>query len=104
VLNAMQQVGGSLGLAVLSTVAVTALRGTSSDIAASSQHSGLTLTGPQQKAFDAEAYNVAFTHGSTVAFMVGAAMIGLGCVLTFAFMRVSHRELATDGSPALAAA
>ena len=104
VLNAMQQVGGSLGLAVLSTVAVTALRNTSTDIATQVQASGVTMSPTQQKAFNAEVYNVAFTHGSTVAFMVGAAMIGLGSLLTFTFMRVSHAELATDGAPAMAAA
>ena len=41
--------------------------------------------------------HVAFTHGSTIAFTVGAAMIALGAILVFAFMRVSHEELAMDG-------
>jgi hypothetical protein len=53
------------------------------------------LSADQQRA----AANVAFTHGSVVAFMVGAAMILAGAVITFAFMRVSHSELATDGPP-----
>jgi predicted MFS family arabinose efflux permease len=104
VLNAMQQIGGSLGLAVLSTVAVTALRNQSSSIYAAAQQSGVQLSPGQQKVFDAKVYNVAFTHGSTVAFMVGAAMIFLGTLITFTFMRVSHQELATDGAPGLPAA
>jgi hypothetical protein len=98
VLNAMQQVGGSLGLAILSTVAVTALRNQTTDIYAAAQRAGLQLTPVQQKVFAAKAHDVAFTHGSTVAFMVGSAMILLACAIVFAFMRVSHQELATDGS------
>ncbi len=97
VLNAMQQIGGSLGLAILSTVAVTALRNQSNEIGAAAQASGNQLNPQQQKTFATQVYNVAYTHGSTVAFTVGAGMILLGSIITFAFMRVSHEELGTDG-------
>ncbi len=97
VLNAMQQIGGSLGLAVLSTVAVTALHNKSNEIAAAAQASGANPTPAQQKIFGNQVFDVSFTHGSTVAFTVGAAMILLGAIIVFAFMRVSHEELGTDG-------
>ncbi len=102
VLNAMQQIGGSLGLAVLSTVAVTSLRNKAGDITAAAAATGQGQPSPaEQKSFAAEVYDVAFTYGSTVAFMVGAGMILLGSIIVFAFMRVSHEELQTDGNPAI---
>jgi EmrB/QacA subfamily drug resistance transporter len=96
VLNAMQQIGGSLGLAILSTVAVTATRTEADKIGAGLQSGSIVPTDARDVKL--QVAHVAFTHGSTVAFMVGAAMIGLGTVLVFAFMRVSHTELATDGA------
>jgi EmrB/QacA subfamily drug resistance transporter len=100
VLNAMQQIGGSLGLAVLSTVAVTATQNKADVIASQLRHGGITPAGSPQDV-KTQLAHVAFTHGSTIAFMVGSVMIGLGAVLVFAFMRVSHRELATDGPSGL---
>jgi len=105
VLNAMQQVGGSLGLAVLSTVAVTAMRNQTTDIYNAAQQSGLHLTSAdQQTSFRQQVYNVAFTHGSTVAFMVGAGMFLVASAIILTFMLVSHKELATDGASAMPAA
>ncbi|MEJ7630175.1 MAG: MFS transporter [Nocardioidaceae bacterium] len=98
VLNAMQQIGGALGLSVLSTVAVTALQNKAAEIVAA-QPGGGNPTPAQQKEFKQRLADVAFTHGSTVAFWVGALMILAGAVIVFAFMRVSHEELATDGVP-----
>lgn len=96
VLNAMQQIGGSLGLAILSTVAVTATRSKADGITAALGSGG---DGPPGSAASirARVAQVAFTHGSTIAFMVGAVMIAAGAALVFAFMRVSHEELQTDG-------
>jgi EmrB/QacA subfamily drug resistance transporter len=90
VLNAMQQIGGSLGLAILSTVAVTAAGNKTKEILASNpaaNHNGVAA--------------IAFTHGSVRAFEVGTAMIGLAAIIVFSFMRVSHNDLATDGAPTL---
>ena len=96
VLNAMQQIGGSLGLAILSTVAVTATRDKADEIAAGLQSGSVTPQGSADSVRD-QLGHVAFTYGSTVAFAVGAGMIGLGALLVFAFMRVSSAELQTDG-------
>ncbi len=95
VLNAMQQIGGSLGLAILSTVAVTATR-TEADKIGTGLKNG-TIVPADSKDVSLQVVHVAFTHGSTIAFTVGAAMIALGAILVFAFMRVSHTELAMDG-------
>jgi EmrB/QacA subfamily drug resistance transporter len=106
VLNAMQQVGGSLGLAILSTVAVSATKDKAEEIGAAAQAAQAQLppgapapTEAQMQTFQDQLTNVAFAHGSTIAFLVGAAMIATGALITFGFLRVSHQELATDGAP-----
>lgn len=99
VLNAMQQIGGSLGLAVLSTVAVTALRNKSADIAAGLPQRGGTPNPDGRAELQERVFNVAFTHGSTIAFAVGSVMFLAAALIVFAFMRVSHEDLATDGPP-----
>ncbi len=74
--NTMQQVGGSIGTAALSTIALTA---TTSYFA--THHSG-----PQAAA-------VAATHGYTVAFTVSAGIFGLGVILAIVLLP-SRKRLA----------
>jgi EmrB/QacA subfamily drug resistance transporter len=62
--NTMQQVGGSIGISVLSTITASA---TASYLIA--HH-----TGPQAPA-------IAATHGYTIAFAISAALLGLGAIL-----------------------
>ncbi len=92
VLNTMQQVGGALGLATLSTVATRVITDRSTEIAAAAQQAGvpvdeLTLT------------HQVFTEGSTTAFLVGAGMALVGSLVIWLFLDVKHEELATDGPP-----
>src|SRR6478752_1243516 len=72
--NTMQQVGGSIGTAALSTVALTA---TASYLVA--HH-----TGPQAPA-------IAATHGYTLAFAVSAALLGLGLALALVLLPSKRR-------------
>ena len=72
--NTMQQVGGSIGTALLSTIALTA---TTSYLAA--HH-----TGPQAPA-------IAATHGYTVAFAVSAGIFGLGVILAIVLLPSRQR-------------
>jgi EmrB/QacA subfamily drug resistance transporter len=96
VLNAMQQVGGSLGLATLSTVFVSALNSKVTQISAAAQAlpGGASQTPHQQQVFAHQLQNVAFTDGSVHAFLVGAVMTWIGAALVLVFMRVKHQELA----------
>jgi EmrB/QacA subfamily drug resistance transporter len=94
VLNAMQQVGGSLGLAILSTVAVNAATDKGQEIAASIAALGPFSTDPAAAdKVNTAVSNVAFTHGSTQAFLVGAFMILAGSALVWLFMNVRHEEI-----------
>ncbi len=82
--NTMQQVGGSVGISVLSTITATA---TTSYLVA--HH-----TGPQAQA-------AAATHGYTLAFAISAALLGLGAILAILMLPGRKRlEELTSEAPA----
>jgi EmrB/QacA subfamily drug resistance transporter len=97
VLNTMQQVGGALGLAVLSTVAV---HFTSDKVGALVGAAKAAPAGggdpAQAKAVQGLIQQVAFTDGATHAFFTGALMIWAGTVIVLLFLNAKHDELATD--------
>ncbi|MBF4160343.1 MFS transporter [Nocardioides acrostichi] len=84
VLTTMQQVGGALGLAILSTVASHYATQRAGELVAGG-------TDPQQAAA------LGFAHGATTAFLTGAFMIWGVSVIIWALLGVKHSELATDG-------
>lgn len=92
VLNTMQQVGGALGLAILSTVATHVMTNDTERLtqaaAGQGQPSPDLLATIQQQIF---------AHGATTAFLVGSAMALVGSAIIWAFLNVKHTELATDG-------
>jgi EmrB/QacA subfamily drug resistance transporter len=91
VLNAMQQIGGALGLAALSTVAVNAATDKAAEMTASVQASGSQSGDPA--ALMTTIFNVAFAHGATRAFMVGVVMILVGSAIVWLFLNVKHEEI-----------
>ena len=100
VLNTMQQVGGALGLATLSTVAVHFTTEKATELgrmAAAAAQSGGTPDPGAVSAMKSVIGQVAFTDGATHAFLTGAAMIWLGTFIVVLFLSVKHEELATDG-------
>jgi EmrB/QacA subfamily drug resistance transporter len=101
-LNTMQQVGGALGLATLSTVAVhfTQDKATSLGAAAQAMSSQGGPADPQKLAQLKELVGqVAFTEGATHAFLTGAGMIWLGTLIALVFLNAKHEDLATDEAP-----
>jgi EmrB/QacA subfamily drug resistance transporter len=97
VLNTMQQVGGALGLATLSTVAVHSIQNKAAELFASLPAAG----GAPDPAMVASLKNVigrqaAFTDGATHAFLTGAFMIWVGSLIVWIFLDVKHEEMATD--------
>src|SRR6202043_3009185 len=89
--NTMQQVGGSIGVSALSTIALTA---TASYLTA--HH-----TGPLAPA-------TAATHGYTVAFAVSAGIFGLGVILAIVLLpsrqRLAELRAAAAAAPEAVAA
>jgi hypothetical protein len=107
VLNTMQQVGGSLGLATLSTVAVSAAKGRGAELAAGLQAKAASagaasgVTPDQLAALRRQVALQAQTHGYTRAFLVGAAMVLAGAVIVLVGLTIRHEDLASDGQPAV---
>jgi EmrB/QacA subfamily drug resistance transporter len=88
--NTMQQVGGSIGTSVLSTISLSA---TASYLVAH-------RTGPLAPA-------IAATHGYTIAFAISAGLLGLGFILAIVLLPSRHRQakrsdagVATPAAPA----
>jgi EmrB/QacA subfamily drug resistance transporter len=109
VLNTMQQIGGALGLATLSTVGSHFTNAHISSIAPTIGN-GLSSLDPQvtqglMSKFDVTtpqqltgflAYIGGFPTGATHAFLVGVFMMLAGSAVVWAFLDVKHQELATD--------
>ena len=81
-LNTTQQVGGALGLAILSTIAISS---TNSKLHALGAHSSGHFSN----------LAVATTHGYTTAFQVGAVIAVLGFVVSAVVIR-TPQELSSD--------
>lgn len=99
VLNTMQQVGGALGLAVLSTVAAHYTSEHVATIGASLQTLGDQLGSADPDALRQQTFVAAFSEGATNAFLVGAFMIWSTSVIVWIFLNVRKDEMATDEAP-----
>jgi len=109
VLNTMQQVGGALGLAILSTVGSHFTNGHVSQIAPaigrgvsqldpglqSALMDRLAVASPAELA-GRLAYLGGFSTGATHAFLVGVFLMLAGSAIVWLFLDVKHEELATD--------
>ena len=94
----MQQVGGALGLAILSTVAVhfSTEKGESLGLAPGRGRLGPAPSAAQVEQVQTLVGQVAFTEGATNAFLTGAGMIWLATLIALVFLNVKHEELATE--------
>ena len=79
-LNTSQQVGGALGLAILSTIAINATTSTLNKLTAGA-HGKVTN----------EAIAIATTHGYTTAFKVGAVVSLIGLIISITVIRTPPR-------------
>jgi EmrB/QacA subfamily drug resistance transporter len=98
VLNTMQQVGGTLGLATLSTVFVNNLNDKVAELTARMPQGGPVPTQEQLAAAQKLIADEAFSFGASRAYVVAAIMIAVGGVLTLVLLGVRHQELANDGA------
>lgn len=92
VLNTMQQVGGALGLAILSTVSLHFMNNRGDELAGPLAEAGLP-----PEALEYGIFQGTFTDGATSAFFVGSLMMLAASAIIWAFLNVKHTELATDG-------
>ena len=100
-LNTMQQIGGALGLATLSTVAVHFTSDKVSSLMSAAQSAAPAGGGDPEQVAQMQTLigHVAFTEGATHAFLTGAGMIWLGTLVVVLFLNVKHEALATDEVP-----
>jgi EmrB/QacA subfamily drug resistance transporter len=88
-INTTQQIGGSLGTALLNTIFTSAVAGYLAD----------RLTDPSQ----AQALQgVAVVHGYTVAFWVSAAVIGFAALVALVLVKASRSEVASTSAAPVA--
>jgi len=103
VLNAGQQIGGSIGLAVLGTVAWTvvanSIRSQGAHAAAAAARVG-TPARPSHAALTT-AYHHALASGFSRAFLVGAAIMLLALAITAAAIRIRRTDLAGASGPTM---
>ncbi len=97
VLNTMQQVGGALGLATLSTVALHFSQSRTEEIAPQLGAAAQGQLTPDQ--LGPIAGIVGFADGATSAFLVGSIMMLAASAIVWIFLDVHHDELATDDAP-----
>jgi EmrB/QacA subfamily drug resistance transporter len=101
VLNTMQQIGGSIGLAALSTISVSAATGKGRELA---QQFGSVLAhlapgSPQAQGLQAQLQGQAITSGQAEAFLVaGAMMLVAGLIVLFG-LNIKYEDLATEEQP-----
>ena len=104
VLNTMQQVGGALGLATLSTVALHFTNGQASDVAkpmadaivAGGGDPAAVVPGSDLTFLEAAIFNSSFPEGAVHAFLVASILMLTASAVIWAFLNVKHTELATD--------
>ncbi|HEY0888868.1 MAG TPA: MFS transporter [Nocardioides sp.] len=109
VLNTMQQVGGALGLATLSTVALHFMQNREDQVAGpltqGLQQAGIDPSAPipgvGQSYLDGSSFYASFTEGATHAFQIGSLMMLAASAIIWIFVNVKHTELATDGPEAV---
>jgi EmrB/QacA subfamily drug resistance transporter len=99
VLNTMQQVGGALGLATLSTVFANGAKDRGAELGAALQAKAASgaLSPEQLQAAKHQIALQAQTFGSSHAYLVAAGMIVVGSLITFLFLTVRHEVLSTEG-------
>jgi EmrB/QacA subfamily drug resistance transporter len=99
VLNTMQQIGGALGLATLSTVAVSSAKDKAAELAADLQAKAAAGVGPDQlDALKRAIQPASFTQGASSAYLVAGAIMAGAAVLIYLVLHIRHRDLAADNT------
>ena len=96
-LNVGQQVGGALGLAILGTVAWSAVANSihaqAAAAAAAARHATVHLSAAQQAAVQKAATNHALAHGFSQGYVVSAGIMLLALIIAVVAIRVTREDL-----------
>ena len=94
--NVGQQVGGSIGLAVVGTVAWSAVASSLRSHAAEVAKAGLHPTGPRAAQLHSQAYHHAVATGFSRGYLVSAGILGLILIIAVFMMRISTADLSGE--------
>jgi EmrB/QacA subfamily drug resistance transporter len=92
--NVGQQVGGSIGLAIVGTVAWSAVASSLRSQAAAAETAGLHPSGAEAALAKLHIYHHALAHGFSRGYLVSAGILALILVIAVFMMRVSRADLA----------
>jgi EmrB/QacA subfamily drug resistance transporter len=95
--NIGQQVGGSIGLAVLGTVAWSAVASNLRSAAAAAAKAGVHVSGAKAAALRTQIYHHALATGFSRGFLVSAGIMALALVIALVVVRVSRQDLSGAG-------
>jgi hypothetical protein len=98
VLNTMQQIGGAVGLAVLTTVSTTAIASKVTELTPGLAKAAESATPEQLRQLQLQLQAEATTYGFTRAFLVAGAMILGAAALTLFGLAVKHEDVAADSN------
>jgi hypothetical protein len=91
--NVGQQVGGSIGLAILGTVAWSAVASSLHSQAAATARPGVHATGTQAAALHARIYDHALATGFSRAYLVSAGVLALAAIIALAMIWIRRQDL-----------
>ena len=91
--NVGQQVGGSIGLAVLGTVAWSAVASSLRSQAAAAASAGVHASGARAAAVQARMYDHALATGFSRGYLVSAGILVLAAIIALAVIRVRRQDL-----------
>ena len=98
--NVGQQVGGSIGLAVVGTVAWSAVASSLRSAAAASAKAGIHVSGAKAAAPGTQIYHHALATGFSRGYLVSAGILALILIIALFMMRVSREDLSgADPAP-----
>jgi EmrB/QacA subfamily drug resistance transporter len=96
--NVGQQVGGSIGLAVVGTVAWSAVASSLRSQAAAAAKAGVHVSGAKAAALQTQVYHHALATGFARGYLVSAGVLALAAIIALAVIRVTRQDL-SDADP-----
>ena len=102
--NVGQQVGGAIGLAVVGTVAWSAVASSLRSQAAAAARAGVHPTGARAAALRAQMYDHALATGFSRGYLVSAGIMALAAIIALAVIQIRRQDLSgAKPEPATAA-
>ena len=103
-INVGQQVGGAIGLAILGTVAWSAVASSLRSQAAAAARAGLYPTGASAAALQTRIYHHALAAGFSRGYLVSAGIMVLAVIIALFMIRIKRQDLSGTGAEPMAPA